>query len=745
MADTTKTTQYEQFSTFLAQSLNREQYQAVTHDKGPLLIIAGAGSGKTRVITSRIAYLMREKNVLAPDIIALTFTNKAAREMKERISAFLGTESSLPFVGTFHSYCLKLLKKNAHLTHMPFFTILDPDDQKKIIAQILEQHNLKKKFSAQSILYTISHIKNHSINPSMEAKKYKNNALFYDIYQAYEAEKHASKSLDFDDLLLHTLKLFEHTSFAESFHTTQKHILVDEYQDTNVVQHELLKRMTMHNNAITASSITVVGDEDQSIYSWRGATIANIQNFTHDFTDTKIIKIEQNYRSAQSILNVANELIQHNSTRNNKTLWSTHKKNDRVRILSCVSEYQEAETAIECIQTAQKAHGHTSSIAILYRTHAQSRMFEEVLVKKGLPYKIIGGTQFYDRKEIKDILAYLRVCANPFDRAAFFRIINTPSRGLGKKFEEQFYELWQEEPLLDFHAIAQRMITQERIPANKRAQLQQFLHVFDTISLKNTPLDILNTLLSATQYLAYLRTEYDEEEAQSRIENITELRNAMEYHERTGIQNLNEFLHEIALMQEKMHKNDGHENPIYLMTLHAAKGLEFDMVILSGVEDGILPSQRSLDDPGAIEEERRLFYVGITRARDWLLLTNAKYRYTYGTMKEQRPSRFLRDIPTNLALREDASYWHTLTVREFFTTWLQQKATPSHTAPLKSSPVTSITPAKTTTFKLNQPVMHKKYGTGIVTHIEERNEVTFITVKFKTGSKKISSLFLNII
>lgn len=767
---------------FITQQLNAQQQQAVTHEDGSLLIIAGAGSGKTRVITARIAHLMLNNSITPRSIVALTFTNKAAREMQERINHFINTSAplkpkqELPFVGTFHSYCLRLLKTNQELLDTPFFSILDEDDQEKIVNGIISRNQLQKQVTTKSVLYQISHIKNNMHNQAMLAELYAANPLIETIFHAYEKEKKASKCLDFDDLLLEALKLFKNKEFKASFQNTVRHVLVDEYQDTNVVQHELLKLMSKDaRGSFNLDSLCVVGDEDQSIYSWRGATIANMVNFKKDFPRTTIIKLEQNYRSAQPILEVANTIITYNKQRNPKNLWSDKKGKDRIRLLSCLSEYQEGDAIVNFIQTAQILKHTLSSIAILYRTHFQSRAIEEALIKHSVPYKIVGGVQFYERKEIKDLLAYLRLVANPFDRASFFRVINTPNKGLGTKFEELFYSRWSDEPFLTFPDIAQKLVEDGLVAGTKKAALQEFIRTFEGVKTSDKPSNALDTVIARTGYLSYLKESYDAQDAQDRIDNIKELLNAIKHFESTNVNTVDLFLQEVTLMQDALNrKNDGNKDTVTLMTLHAAKGLEFDSVIIAGLEEGLLPSARSLASMETLEEERRLFYVGITRARERLLLTHARYRYAYRTMTDQQQSRFLQEAPQTLVLQENASHFKHHEFRALFNLWLGARNAPQPTSSVMTfgmakktitqerinpkpieksiavSPKLSSTVKKSGVnfggFKINHPVHHDKFGTGIIKEIEVKSDKTiFVTVSFKTGSKKIDSKFLTVV
>lgn len=733
------------FSSFVRSKLNPDQKKAVEHTQGSLLIIAGAGSGKTRVITARIAHLILQQKVAPYCILALTFTNKAADEMKERIAHFLGNVKDLPFVGTFHSYCLRLLKNNSSLLKNPFLSILDEDDQHKIIQGIIERNNLGKKLNVKQLAYQISMMKNQSINPEATSM---HNPLFTQIYNAYETEKKQSKSLDFDDLLLEALRLFEQKDFKKAFQQEIRHVLVDEYQDTNVVQHALLTSMAQEKKKLAIDSICVVGDEDQSIYSWRGATVTNIINFAKDFPGTASIKIEQNYRSVQPILEVANHVIAHNKNRNPKTLWSDRTASNRVQGITCLSEYQEGDVLAQCLAMAARKQKNPS-IAILYRAHFQSRALEEALIKHAIPYKIFGGVQFYERKEIKDLFAYLRLIVNPFDRASFFRIINIPGRGLGSKFETAFYERWHSEPFLTFNDVAQRIIEEKIVTGIKKTAVENFVAVFDGISAQDLPSKAVEKIIKNIGYFTYLQQTFEKEDAESRIDNVKELLHAMQHFESQTVRTLAQFLDEVALMQEKKKKTEDN-NPVLLMTLHAAKGLEFDMVILIGLEEGLLPSSRSLYDSDAIEEERRLFYVGITRAKERLLLSHCRYRYSYGQMTSQIISRFYEEIPGHLMPHHDCSYASSSQLQPFFGQWFDDMGAKikKETASQKKSPVISTAkPAASEkkvhgAFRAYQSVKHAKYGIGIIQSVETRGDSQIAHVKFKTGLKKITVEFL---
>lgn len=732
------------FKTFLEKHLNTAQQRAVKRQKGSILVVAGAGSGKTRVITARITHLMINKNVFPSSIVALTFTNKSALEMKERIASFLDSHNELPFIGTFHAYCVRLLKQNQERLATPFFSILDEDDKQKMIKSILQHNNLHKQIAPKTIAYHISHMKNHTLDPTKPPLVYLNNQLFKDIYHAYETEKQANKCLDFDDLLLETLRLFKkHRDFKAAFQEQIAHILVDEYQDTNVVQHELLKQMANHKKELVVNSICAVGDEDQSIYSWRGATVANMLNFKKDFPATTIIKIEQNYRSVQPILDIANNVIQQNTQRIPKTLWSAKKGRDRIHCLSYLSEYQEAHAITQCILVAQQQY-ERKDIAILYRTHYQSRAIEEALIKESIPYRIIGGVQFYERKEIKDLLAYLKIIANPFDRTSLFRIINVPARGLGAKFEKQLYTQWHNEPFLTFKQIIEQLIKNETYTKSKLEALKEFTNVFDQLESTNMPSAALDQILQKTDYLQFLKNNYEPEDAQSRIDNIKELMDAIKHFESQGLKTITDFLQEVTLMQDKTARHKENNDTVLLMTLHAAKGLEFDVIILPGLEEGLLPTNRALQHDDRIEEERRLFYVGITRAKERLLITHTKHRYSYGQMVDQLPSRFLDEITQSLLPQDDCSYWNQDQTHDFFAQWfnVSEKSTSFTPAqkppPKKQKTVIKRSTKNTSLLKKNQPVRHKTYGIGMVEKVEKKDTGKwYVTVRFKNALKKI--------
>ncbi|MBA3954025.1 UvrD-helicase domain-containing protein [Candidatus Dependentiae bacterium] len=735
------------FSHFFDTALNPEQKQVVAPESGVLLVCAGAGSGKTRVITSRIAHLVLEHNVPAHSILALTFTNKAAREMKERVHSFLGQTPHLPYVGTFHSYCLRLLKSNPHLLPFGVFSLIDSDDQEKIVRALLTKNGLNKKIAPKQVISFISRVKNDALNAVEREELYSQDRIFRDLYFAYENEKNIAHCLDFDDLLTYTLALFEKSpNFKQAFQQNIRHVLVDEYQDTNRVQHALLKAITQDSaGRFTLDSLCVVGDEDQSIYSWRGATVSNIINFKHDFPAAFSITIEQNYRSVQPILLTANHVIQHNHYRNPKKLWSQKEAFDRIRLLSCSSGYQEGEVIALFLKQALGNGKTLDHHALLYRSHFQSRSLEEALIRHGVPYKIMGGIQFYDRQEIKDLLCYLKLVVNPFDRIAFARVINTPSRGLGDKFEQLFNETWQSQPFLDFKEVAQQLIDTKQLTKIKDDALKSFLAVFTGLTAQSKASDTVNAVIARTGYFSYLKSSFEKDEAETKKDNVKELINGIAYFEENTQQTLDIFLQEVALLQEQMaSKDENATDYVRLMTLHAAKGLEFDTVVLTGLEESVLPSAHSLYQPETLEEERRLLYVGITRAEERLLITHTRSRYTYGQLTEQRPSRFLDELNYEYVQKEECHYWNSAQFSQYFKEWFTQPKKVVSQAKKVETP--QLKPkASTNKWQQHDIVTHTSFGQGVIEKVEQKSEgKVHLTIRFKIGIKKLDADFVQL-
>lgn len=751
------------FTDFIENQLNQAQKDAVTSSSGNMLIVAGAGSGKTRVITARIAYLITQCHTDPAAIVALTFTNKAALEMKERLSTWLLESSNLPYVGTFHAYCLFLLRSYSYFLDQPQFSILDNDDQVTLMRTIMKKYNLQKQATPSQYIHQLSQLKNR-VALGGKQELLSTPTLIRELYEQYEREKKLSCVLDFDDLLITVLNLFKNsTEFKELYQSQLKHVLIDEYQDTSHIQHALLQEMSLdHQKNCILDSTCVVGDEDQSIYSWRGASIKNMYQYTQDFAPVRIIKIEQNYRSAQSILDTANHLIKHNLERNDKTLWSEKKAAHRVLLAECSSDQQEAQI-VSTLLALHKKKNSLHKCAVLYRTHYQSRVLEEELIRASIPYKIIGGIQFYERKEIKDLLAYLWLIINPFDRISFLRVINSPHRGIGQKGEEQLLTLWDMFPEYTFKELLHHLITDEAITLGhaKENALKDFLALFNDLSETTSAHFALTAVLEKTQYINFIRETHEEKEAENRIENIRELVQSVAHFESKAgesYKDIRSFLYEVALLQEKLHDKE-HVDLLQLMTLHAAKGLEFELVIITGLEEGVLPNQRATSSAADVEEERRLLYVGITRAQEYLLLLYSKRRQHFGQISAQVPSRFIQELPSDAIQTASFDRCYSLEIAATLEKWLhgsqvgsfkkrenQQSNTTRGISPEKFLAAVSRTSDQEESVSFwpkNSKVYHAIFGPGTVITSEKGPESNyFVTVLFKSGQKKILSTFL---
>lgn len=680
------------FTTFLETQLNDQQRQAVTPKDGVFLVCAGAGSGKTRVITARITNLLLNENVAPNAIVALTFTNKAAREMQERVQKFLGQERGIPFVGTFHAYCLRLLKTyglgSEHKTAgtQPF-SLMDEDDQEKLVRSLIKKFALEKKVTHKHVLSSLSLFKNDIVSlKDLDPNKI-TDPLLRQFFVAYEQEKRAAHCLDFDDLIIEALRLITtNKQCRQTLQTMIKHVLVDEYQDTNRIQHALIKALTINDHGErSVDSLCVVGDEDQSIYSWRGATVSNMLQFAKDFPGVQRVTINQNYRSVCQILDVANAVISNNTERNPKHLWSDRTGTNRVRILSCMTPYQESTLIALYAQILHKRN-ECQKLAVLYRSHYQSRLVEEALIRLSVPYKVIGGIQFYERQEIKDIMAYLRLANNPYDRLAFTRSINVPHRGLGEKFIETAMSTWAQQPFSDVHAIGKELIEKELVTGIRKQALEDYLATITALEQCTSAQAAVEVVIEETQFFAHIKSSYDTEEARARSENIHELLSALVGLQERGIITVRAFLEEVALLQEHIADAKATKNCIQLMTLHSAKGLEFDTIFITGLEEGILPSNHALYQPETLEEERRLLYVGITRARERILITQCEQRTIYGQLSYQQSSRFVKEIPEGLALTYDCTTWDQISCLTNVQNWLSGTARPSSSASSDSEP-----------------------------------------------------------
>ena len=633
-------------------TLNSMQKEAVFHTQGPLLILAGAGSGKTRVVTHRIAYLIEEMGVRPWNILAITFTNKAASEMRARVDDIAGFGSDQIWVSTFHSMCVRILRRHSdRLGFDTSFTIYDTDDQKTVMKEVCKKLEIDtKQMKERTLMGIISKAKDELISPEEFALNsmgdYKQQKVA-DVYKEYQDALKKNNAMDFDDLIVKTVELFKNCpEILENYQERFQYIHVDEYQDTNTAQFELVRLL-----ANKYRNLCVVGDDDQSIYKFRGANISNILDFEKVFSDARVIKLEQNYRSTQNILDAANEVIKNNIERKEKALWTNQGEGERLHYRQFDTAFEEAEyIAFDILKKRRNGDVDFGDCAILYRTNAQSRILEERFVREGIPYELVGGTNFYARKEIKDMLAYLKTIDNGKDDLAVKRIINIPKRGIGAATLNKVQDYADEENLSFFDAMCQadRIYTLGRSGV-KLAPFVNMIQVFRSkvkvYGLKKLMEDILET----TGYIEYLR-ETEEEDAEDRIDNINELITKIAVYEESHEEpSLSEFLEEVALVADvdKLKEDD---NRVLLMTLHSAKGLEFPHVYLAGMEDGIFPSYMTImdEDPTAIEEERRLAYVGITRAMKDLTLTSARMRMIRGETQYNPVSRFVREIPSHL-------------------------------------------------------------------------------------------------
>lgn len=640
-------------------SLNPEQLAAVRHDRGPLLILAGAGSGKTRVLTHRIAYLISEKGVSPYQILAITFTNKAAKEMKERVEKTVGPEQSANiWVSTFHSTCVRILRRFIeNIGYDRNFTIYDADDQKALMKDVLKQLQIDtKQMKEKAFLSAISSAKDELVGPdayALTAYDFTSKKIAQ-VYREYQRRLKENNALDFDDLICKTVELFQAYPEVLAYYRRRfRYIMVDEYQDTNTAQFQLIKLLATSENEYgeTEHNLCVVGDDDQSIYKFRGANIHNILDFEKFFTEARVIKLEQNYRSTKKILQAANCVIRNNTARKEKALWTENEEGERIRFRQFDTAYEEAEYIVSDIVKANRAgEAEYGQNAVLYRTNAQSRILEEQFVKMGIPYDVIGSINFYARKEIKDILAYLKTIDNAVDDLAVKRIINIPKRGIGSTTIAKV-QMFADENLMSFYDALEMA---DQIPALGRSavKLEPFVTMIRAFRGKMEfygLADLLQDILDSTGYVKELENS-GEEDAKDRIENINELISKVVAYEETAEEpSLSGFLEEVALVAD-IDRLEENPDRVLLMTLHAAKGLEYDRVYLAGVEDGMFPSYMSIvdEDPTAIEEERRLAYVGITRARNILTISCARSRMVRGEMQYNPVSRFVREIDEQL-------------------------------------------------------------------------------------------------
>ena len=732
------------------ETLNPPQCEAVQHTEGPLLILAGAGSGKTRVLTHRIAYLIEEKGVNPWNILAITFTNKAAGEMRERVDKIVGFGAESIWVSTFHSTCVRILRRYIdRLGYDNSFTIYDTDDQKTLMKDICKYLQIDTKvFKERNLLSAISSAKNEMITPEeyrLKAEGDFGRQKIATVYEEYEKQMRANNALDFDDLLLKAVQLFQtQPDVLEYYQERFRYIMVDEYQDTNTVQFQFISIL-----AAKYRNLCVVGDDDQSIYKFRGANIRNILDFEQVFSDAKVIKLEQNYRSTGTILNAANAVIRNNRGRKDKTLWTDNDEGDKIQFRQFDSAYDEAEFIVDDIRRKTRGNGaNYNDFAILYRTNAQSRLFEEKFVTANIPYKIVGGINFYARKEIKDVLAYLKTIDNAKDDIAVRRIINVPKRGIGLTSVNRVQEYALARELGFYEAL----MGVEFIPNIGRgaSKMESFVALIEHFKMDAERIkisELVDEILEETGYLEEQKGE-GEIEAEARIENIDELKNKIIAYEEVcegqgETATLSGFLEEVALVAD-IDSLEEDSDYVVLMTLHSAKGLEFSQVYLAGMEDGVFPSYMCItsDDKSEIEEERRLCYVGITRAEQELTLTYARRRMIRGEMQYNKMSRFLKEIPVELLSDGDA--FKKEKPEPPVQTAYQQAKKSFHTKAFQAKPIQQfkVADGKGPGYDVGDRVRHMKFGDGLVTAITEGGRDYEVTVQFdQAGQKKMFATF----
>ncbi|OTN91399.1 DNA helicase PcrA [Enterococcus faecium] len=732
----------------LLNGMNPRQKEAVLHTDGPLLLMAGAGSGKTRVLTHRIAYLIEEKEVNPWNILAITFTNKAAKEMKERVNAILASGGEDVWVSTFHSMCVRILRRDVDfIGYNRNFTIIDSSEQLTLMKRILKELNIDpKKYDPRNILGTISQAKNSLQTPQDFAKM---QGSYYEeiaakCYAAYQKELQYNQCMDFDDLIMNTIRLFEEHPDSLTYYQNKFHYIhVDEYQDTNHAQYTLVNLL-----AGRFRNLCVVGDADQSIYGWRGADMQNILDFEKDYPDAAVILLEQNYRSTKNILSAANQVIENNSNRKPKNLWTENKEGNKITYYRADNERDETRFIVDRMQEEIRSnHRNYGDFAILYRTNAQSRVMEETLLKANIPYKMVGGHKFYDRKEIKDILAYLNVLANPQDSISFERIVNSPKRGIGPGSIEKLrsFASLHEWPLLE----AAQNVDLANIGGKAGQQLGAFGEMIQEVTQMIpylTVTELTKEVLDRSGYLEDLKIQ-NTLEAQARIENLEEfLTVTQEFDKQFEQQNeedadapeekLTVFLNDLALVSD-IDNLEEDASQVTLMTLHAAKGLEFPVVFLIGLEEGVFPLSRALMEESELEEERRLAYVGITRAEEALYLTNAFSRTLYGRTQYNRPSRFVEEIDQDL-----------LEIEGMRPTPKKTPVFAKKTAYSYKQPETAVVPSKSATggennsWKPGDKVKHKKWGLGTVVRVSGTSKDLELDVAFPSqGVKRLLAAF----
>ena len=723
--------------------MNPRQLEAVLHTEGPLLILAGAGSGKTTVLINRIAYIIDQSLAKPWQILAITFTNKAAGELKERLTAMLGDTGGDVWAATFHSTCARILRRDGdRIGYSSHFTVYDTDDSKRLVKDCQKALNIDDKMiSHKSILSEISHAKDSMLSPAdyqAAAGSDFRLAKIGAVYELYQKRLREADAMDFDDLLGNTVELFRQCpDVLEYYQNRFRYIMVDEYQDTNQVQYEFVRLL-----AEKSKNLCVVGDDDQSIYKFRGATIENIMSFEKSYPNAKVIRLEQNYRSTKNILNAANAVISNNEERKGKTLWTENPEGDKIQIHTSSNEQDEAgfvaTTILEQIAKGRKY----SDFAVLYRMNSQSNILEKVFVKSGIPYRIIGGHRFYERREIRDMIAYLSVINNPSDEIRLRRIVNQPKRSIGDKTIATASEIAGAlgESLLEVLGRADEFDSLRRASVKLKAFYDMMQELIDANDDESVSLhELYELILEKTGYIEALRGE--KEEAETRIENINELAsNLLKFQEENGEEaTLSAFLEEVSLMTD-IDNYDETADTVVMMTMHSAKGLEFPVVFLPGIEEGIFPGLQAIYDPNEIQEERRLCYVAITRAKESLYLLNADSRMLFGSTSRNRPSRFSLEIPLDLINKTREQDWRKPdlgTKMPVAETELRRK---SATAAMHFGQVTP--PARSgNMFKTGDMVQHKTFGKGLVISATPMGNDVLLEIAFEQGTKKLMANF----
>jgi DNA helicase-2/ATP-dependent DNA helicase PcrA len=728
----------------LLHGLNPQQARAVEAPDGPVLVLAGPGSGKTRVLTHRVAYLVEVRKVWPRQILAVTFTNKAAREMRERLDKILGpTRAGELTLGTFHAICARWLRRDApEIGLSRDFVIFDEDDQQQLIKRALTELNIDdKKYKPSAVLNAISNAKNELITPEIYQPPTYWHEMVRRIYPRYQELLRQSNALDFDDLLLEVVRLFdEKPDILARYQDRYQHVLVDEFQDTNTVQYALISRLSAKSH-----NIFCVGDEDQSIYKWRGADFRNIQRFREHNPGLTQIVLEENYRSTQTILDAARGVIDKNKQRTRKNLFTQRSGGTAISVYEAYNQDDEAQYVVDTIrQLIKKEQFNLSDFAVFYRTNAQSRAIEDTFVRMGVPYRLVGGLRFYSRREIKDVLAYLRLVHNPHDAVSLARVINVPTRGIGAKTIETLDEVARQSGRTLYQLVSDLAHSDTPLPGvstKARQSLTAFAQLIDrwidSPQRARSVAELMDLVLRDSGYFKYVNDGTDE--GRDRWDNIKELRNvASDYTEALGDDPLAHFLEDVALVADVDSLRDQVDAPV-LMTLHAAKGLEFPVVFITGMEEGLLPHSRSLEDPDEMAEERRLCYVGITRAKDRVFLSYAFRRTMWGSSDVATPSRFLSDIPTQLV--SGAGSFAGVKPKEAMAIRASTWETPVGTKPNRSAPVAS----RELKYRAGQRVQHATFGEGIVIESKlDRNDEE-VTVAFKkAGIKRLLASFANL-